>query len=341
MARPSTKFANISSDKQRQQLTQIWKTHHCHYTRIRAHAVLLSGQGYEISALVNIFGVDRDSVSSWIDRFEDAGPEALEDSDHPGAPPMLDEEEQRLLRSLFAKYPNRPAKVLAELKEQTGKDMSKWTLRDYARRFGLSWKRFRRSLRQKRDERAFRMAAGELAELISEPDLKVVYFDEAGFSLKGIVPYGWQPTGTRYEVPVSGAHGNNVQVLGFEGRDGSTGTYLHKGSVNSKTVIEVFDDYIQTIAGPTVVVLDNASCHTSGEIESRLEGWAKQGLYVYYLPPYSPELNAIERLWKRLKYQLMPADAWERFKHLLQTLTTTLTELGTVSYMPSLQNYAE
>jgi transposase len=35
--------------------------------------------------------------------------------------------------------------------------------------------------------------------------------------------------------------------------------------------------------------------------------WARQGLYLYYLAPYSPELNRIEILWKHAKY------FWRRF----------------------------
>ncbi len=62
--------------------------------------------------------------------------------------------------------------------------MSKWSLPNYAKRFGLQWKRFRRSLRQKRDENQFRRAQQELDELIAEPDLTVMYFDEAGFFSK-------------------------------------------------------------------------------------------------------------------------------------------------------------
>lgn len=341
MARPSTKFASISSDEQRQQLTEMWKTHHCHYTRVRAHAILLSGQQYEITSIVDIFGVDRDSVSSWIDRFVDGGVDALEDSEHPGAPPLLNEAEQQTLRRLFRKYSSRPAKVIKEFKKNTGKDLKRCTLREYAKRFRLSWKRYRKSLRQKRDEKAFQLAKEELAEFLAEPDLDVVYFDEAGFSLKGVVPYGWQPIGQRYEVPVTGAHGSNIQALGFRNQDGSTHMYLHKGYVNSEMVIAIFDDFCETLNGPTVIVLDNASVHTSGAFQARLEGWADKGLYIYHLPPYCPELNAIEGYWKKLKYQLLPPDAWERFTTLLANLTATLNEFGEVSYMPSLFSYTE
>lgn len=62
---------------------------------------------------------------------------------------------------------------------------------------------------------------------------------------------------------------------------------------------------------------------------------------MYHLPPYSPELNSIERLWKKVKYQLMPADAWETFNKLVGNLTTALSECGEVQYMQSLMDYAQ
>src|SRR6056297_44126 len=100
-------------------------------------AICLRGQGYEISRISDIFGVDRDSVSSWIDRFNQGGADALEDADHPGPPPMLDEQEQEVLKRLFKKHPNRPAKILEELERETGKKMSKWTLPNYAKQAGV------------------------------------------------------------------------------------------------------------------------------------------------------------------------------------------------------------
>lgn len=341
MTRPASVFTKIPNQQQRDRLMELWKQHPNHYTRIRGHAILLSDAHYEVERIVDILGVSRDSVRSWITRFEQGGPEALLDDDKPGGPRKLNQQEEEILKDLLRQYPSRPATVLSRLRTRTGKSISRHTLRRYARRFNLSWKRFRRSLRKRRDEKAFRMAQDELAELLDEPGLDVVYFDEAGFSLKGVVPYGWLPVGERTDVPVTGAHGSTAQAIGFEHQDGTTQMYLHKGYVNTQTIIEVMDDFCETIDQTTVVVLDNASCHTSRAFRACLERWAERGLLVYHLPPYSPELNAIERLWRKLKYQLMPAEAWERFTTLLQTLTTKLCEIGEVTYMPSLERYAE
>lgn len=341
MARPASKFANISSDEAREELVTLWKTHPHHYTRVRAHAILLSGQKYTIKQITEIFGVDRDSVASWIDRFNAAGATALEDDDRPGGPPALNEDEQATLRDLFKRFPNRPARVQSELERLTGKSLCRETIRRYARRFGLSWKRFKRDLRKKRDEKAFRTAQAELAELLSEPELDVVYFDEAGFSVKGVVPYGWTPVGERASVPTTGNQGSVVQALGLAHQNGDVAAYLHQGTVRSETVMAVLDDYCRQLDRTTVVILDNASCHQSAAFHERMEYWSERGLLVYYLPPYSPELNAIERLWRKLKYQYLPPTAWEKCKTLISTLTSKLAEIGEVTYLPSMQRYAQ
>ena len=39
---------------------------------------------------------------------------------------------------------------------------------------------------------------------------------------------------------------------------------------------------------------------------TKMEEWKENDLLVYFLPPYSPELNLIEILWRRIKYQWLP-----------------------------------
>lgn len=78
--------------------------------------------------------------------------------------------------------------------------MSKWSLRNYAKRFGMIWNRFRQSLKQKRDKKAFRLAQQKFAGLVADPELNVVHIDEVCFSMKAVVPYGWQPTGQRFGI---------------------------------------------------------------------------------------------------------------------------------------------
>jgi putative transposase len=57
---------------------------------------------------------------------------------------------------------------------------------------------------------------------------------------------------------------------------------------------------------PRVVVLDNASLHVSKVMKAARPGLAKLGIYLYYLPAYSPELNEIEAVFKQVKHHEIP-----------------------------------
>jgi len=57
---------------------------------------------------------------------------------------------------------------------------------------------------------------------------------------------------------------------------------------------------------PRVVVLDNASIHISKAFKAQRLALARQGVYLYYLPAYSPELNEIEPVFKQVKHHEIP-----------------------------------
>jgi transposase len=54
-----------------------------------------------------------------------------------------------------------------------------------------------------------------------------------------------------------------------------------------------------------VVIVENASVHRAKAIEPLLKLLERQGLKLYFLPPYSPELNRIDKLWHKMKYEWM------------------------------------
>lgn len=98
------------------------------------------------------------------------------------------------------------------------------------------------------------------------------------------------------------------------------GALRHDGELLWKTQQRptVRDDVIAFFDGvaalphtvPRIVLLDNAAIHKGDIMEAKRWQWAARGLHLYYLPPYSPELNRIEILWKQAKY------FWRRFTSL-------------------------
>jgi transposase len=80
--------------------------------------------------------------------------------------------------------------------------------------------------------------------------------------------------------------------------------------------------------GPTVVVMDNASIHTSEAFQEEIPKWEKKGLSIFYLPKYSPELNLIEILWRFMKYAWIEFWAYTSFAHLVQYVEEVIKNFG-------------
>ncbi len=161
--------------------------------------------------------------------------------------------------------------------------------------------------------------------LQSEFDL--YYCDEAGFSLTPSVPYAWQPIGQRLEIHSS--RSPQLNVLGFLRHDGEHfDPYVLQGTFDSAATIECVDNFCRKIRKPTTVVIDNSPLHTSNAFQSRISDWESRGLYFWFLPAYSPELNLIELLWKKIKYQWLCRDAYESFANLDEALCEILAGVG-------------
>jgi transposase len=80
----------------------------------------------------------------------------------------------------------------------------------------------------------------------------------------------------------------------------------------------------------TVVLLDNAPAHVAMRVQERREFWQQRGLFVFYLPPYSPHLNIAQVLWRKLKYQwLRPQDYLEP-QALFYQVRQALAAVGTL-----------
>ncbi len=66
------------------------------------------------------------------------------------------------------------------------------------------------------------------------------------------------------------------------------------------------DRVAEGLTKPLKVFMDNAPFHRSREVEGRKGAWRERGLAVGYLPRYSPHLNPMESVWRRVKGFLMP-----------------------------------
>jgi transposase len=326
-----TKFVKPLTAEQREHLQAIMKSTAPQRTRMRAHAVLLSARRYSLDQIADIYQVDRDRVSQWLEWGDAEHVAGLDDEPRSGRPPKLTGAERQEALKITVQEPRTIKTGVQRIADEVGKLLSGETLRTLLSTEGYVWKRMRRSSRAWRDEAEFRAAEVELAHLRARSlagtsAFDLWYYDEAGFTLQPSVPYAWQRVGQRLEL--ASTHGPRQNVLGFFNRPNQFHAFAFQGSLDSPTVIHCFALFHRHQQKPAVVVVDNAPIHTSEDFEEELERWQKSGLHVKFLPPYCPELNLIEILWRKIKYEWLPLDAYQNFKTLTASLFDVLKGIG-------------
>lgn len=99
-------------------------------------------------------------------------------------------------------------------------------------------------------------------------------------------------------------------------------------SVDSNFLIAFLDEFVLKLNKLTVIILDNAKIHKSKAFKDRCGYWQKRGLFIVYLPPYSPHLNIIEKLWHELKQRWLKPEDYESFETLTYAVQLALMAVG-------------
>lgn len=167
----------------------------------------------------------------------------------------------------------------------------------------------------------------ELEKLSETGLIDLFYGDESRVSSEGYVPYGWQFPGEAAAIYVEKGHW--VNIWGLISRQNECRWATTEGNINGQFVMEQLDNLSLTIKKQTVVVLDNASVHHAKLFQDRLPIWQQRGLFLFFLPTYSPHLNIAETLWRKLKMEwLVPEDYLEK-DSLLYAVNRCMANVGT------------
>jgi transposase len=139
---------------------------------------------------------------------------------------------------------------------------------------------------------------------------RLLFVDEMGVNISLSPLYAWSRRGERAFGSAPRNWGKNVTLLA---------SITHRGvgpclAVEGPTTREVFEAYLERVLAPTlepgrVVVMDNLSAHKGGRVREIVE---RAGCELIYLPPYSPDLNPIERAFSKVKGLLRRAEACTR-----------------------------
>lgn len=318
------------SREERRTLHEMGIYHPHPRTRMRAQGMFRLAQGLTLQQVADEFEVHLNSVENWYQRWNECGLVGLFEGRHTGRPRKLSDEEQRELGVLARDAGGTAGSIQRQWRRAAHTPLSLNSIKAYLTGMGFRYKRYRLSLKSKRNADDFDRAKGIVASLqgmAQTGQCSLLYFDESGFSPNPSVQYGWTPIG-QTRCAEAGVHRQRVNVLGALGHDGKLIWAIKEQHTVRDDVIAFFDGIAeQPRSVPCIVLLDNANIHRGETMEQKREQWQRHGFYLYYLPPYSPELNRIEILWKQAKY------FWRRFTRLtasalVDEVTSLMTNYG-------------
>jgi transposase len=164
-------------------------------------------------------------------------------------------------------------------------------------------------------------------ENLSENHLIDLYYgDESRVSIEPCVPYGWQFAGEEVFMPT--AKGDGLNCFALLTRTNQCLVQTSERTLTSQFIFEQFEDLSMKLKKPAVIVLDNARIHTSRIIKEQIKVWQSRGLYIFYLPRYSPHLNIVETLWRKLKYEWLSPTDYQIKENLFYRINSALKAVG-------------
>lgn len=136
---------------------------------------------------------------------------------------------------------------------------------------------------------------------------RLAFIDETSVATNMVRHYGRNPRGERLVCKVPHGHWKTSTFIAALRHNRVSAPLLLDGPMNGPSFLA----YVEQILAPTlrrddIVVMDNVSVHKVAGVREAIEA---RGADLFYLPPYSPDLNPIEQLFSKLKAILRAAAA--------------------------------
>ena len=283
------------------------------YIRMQsAKAVRIDNRSAE--EVIKVFGLHRSCIYRWLNKYDAGGLDALKSSKALGPETKLTAHEKQRLANYLLKNPT-----------QLKFDYALWTIEMIKelikQKFNVSYTSVHVSRilseigfsKQKPLQRAYEQDPAKVEQWLKKeyPAIKkeakkedrVIYFgDEAGFHSTALYGGTWAPKG---ETPVIKTTGQRIKIncISALNTKGSLRFMLYEGNFNSQRFIEFFKRLLHKQNQPVTLIVDGHSTHKTKLVKDFIT-FTNGKLKLYYLPPYSPELNPDELVWNNAKQKV-------------------------------------
>lgn len=312
MSRPS--LLKISKSDRQRLLQQAAESPEASF-RDACRGILALADGATRKEVASLFGVHEATLGRWAARYRQRGLEGLRGpvQDGRGRPPKLQVKHLRLLRRTVLQAPGRFGyaftawtlpRLAQFLQNQTGVSVRSHYLGLLLRRMNIRRRRPKHVLRGKRNEAAHTQAKQELEQIkqrLGRKNRVVISQDETEFHLYPYLVAIWSVVG--HPQPEVRTPGKNQKRVLYGGLNMKTGKLTgHWAATKSGGH---FIEYLERLLAAyprqkILMIADNGSFHHTKKVEAFLQAH-QEHIDVKWLPPYCPDLNDIERTWRKLK----------------------------------------
>lgn len=281
-------------------------------TELRKRGVASVQEGQSPQVVAEALGISRATIYGWLALYRHGGWGALEAKKRGGRRPKLDGKALQWvydtvtmksplqLRFTFALW---TSKMIGQLiRQKFGVTLSKASVCRLLGQLGLTPQRPLWRAYQQRPEQVERWLKEEypgIRALARRENARIFFGDEAGVRSTHHAGTTWGKKGKTPVVSTTGAR-FGMNLISAVSPQGEFRFMTVKGRVNASVFLEFLKRLIHNADRPVFLIVDGHSAHKAKLIERFVES-TEGRLRLFFLPPYSPELNPDECVWNDLK----------------------------------------
>lgn len=303
------------TEEQLRELRAAHKSERNRNAAYKINAVILLGTGWTLEEVKSALLLDKETLRSYVDKYRKNGLKTLTTTNYKGRDCYLNQAQlEELIAELDSTIYLTTDEVIEFVSHQFGIEYSVSGMRDLLHRLGYEHKK-PKLVPGNPDPEAQEEFATMYEQFMADKSEKteVLFMDAVHPEHNTMAGYGWIKRGETRKLKTNSGR-QRLNLHGAINAETMEMTVIETDSANKDSTIQLLEiiDKKYENADEVIVILDNASYHHSNEVKELEEESSR--LRLVFLPPYSPELNLIERVWKFFKKKVLYNQYYENLQ---------------------------
>jgi transposase len=314
------------------------KDHHENgIVRKRFNAIFLTYLGYEREQISEIACLHRNSIRKYIKQVNKNGLDSLCDLNYQGSQNALTPHLKEIEAAFRANPPRNSTEAAKLIQERTTIQRSPNRVRVFMHKIGMKCCKMGHIPAKADPEKQEKFLQEKLEPLIEQAQqgkCHLFFMDAAHFILEPFVCMCW----CFARLFLKAASGRNrINVLGaIHALSHHFETVINTDYINAQTIEQLLEQIAAKFTDlPVYIVLDNARYQHCAFVKAVAE---RLHIQLVFLPPYSPNLNLIERLWKFIRKKALYGTFYDSAKLFHQAIQQTVNAIQTKQFQKELDS---